>query len=374
MTRAFRVGRIFGIDIEVDYTWFIIFFLVAAALSTGLKTWGLRDLPLMTKWLVAAFATLLFFASVLIHELSHSVVAMRHGLGIEGITLFLFGGVSKMSDEPKSPGDEFRISVAGPATSMALAAIFLGLAFLARRAPGGDVFNPVFTWLAAMNGMLAIFNLLPGFPLDGGRVLRAGLWRGLGNLAEATRIASTFGHVLGILMIVGGILLFLLGGGGGALWLSLIGWFLTQAAQSSYQQVLLRQALSGVPVSAAMTQEVQWIPADITLDQVVHEFVMMYNHPAFPVMDNGQLLGLLCVNDVRAVPREQWGYVTARQVVPPLSEANSITPQTDAWDTLVKMTADNCGRLMVVEDGRLLGIISRTDIMRLMRMRMELGV
>ena len=374
MTRAFRVGRIFGIDIEVDYTWFIIFFLVAAALSTGLKTWGLRDLPLLTKWLVAAFATLLFFASVLIHELSHSVVALRHGLGIEGITLFLFGGVSKMSDEPKSPGDEFRISVAGPVTSMALAVIFLGLAFLARRAPGADVFNPVFTWLAAMNGMLAIFNLLPGFPLDGGRVLRAGLWRGLGNLAEATRIASTFGHALGILMIVGGILLFLLGGGGGALWLSLIGWFLTQAAQSSYQQVLLRQALSGVPVSAAMTQEVQWIPADITLDQVVHEFVMMYNHPAFPVMDNGQLLGLLCVNDVRAVPREQWGYVAARQVVPPLSEANSISPQTDAWDTLVKMTADNCGRLMVVEDGRLLGIISRTDIMRLMRMRMELGV
>jgi len=374
MTRAFRIGRIFGIDIEVDYTWFIIFFLVAAALSTGLKTWGLRDLPLMTKWLVAAFATLLFFASVLIHELSHSVVAMRHGLGIAGITLFLFGGVSKMLDEPKSPGDEFRISVAGPATSMVLAAIFLGLAFVARRAPGGDVFNPVFTWLAAMNGMLAIFNLLPGFPLDGGRVLRAGLWRGLGNLAEATRIASTFGHALGILMIVGGILLFLLGGGGGALWLSLIGWFLTQAAQSSYQQVVLRQALLGVPVSAAMTQEVQWIPADITLDQVVHEFVMMYNHPAFPVMDNGQLLGLLCVNDVRAVPREQWGYVTARQVVPPLSEANSIAPHTDAWDTLVKMTADNCGRLMVVEDGRLLGIISRTDIMRLMKMRMELGV
>ncbi|MBE9566134.1 MAG: M50 family metallopeptidase, partial [Proteobacteria bacterium] len=142
MTRAFRVGRIFGIDIEVDYTWFIIFFLVAAALSTGLKTWGLRDLPLLTKWLVAAFATLLFFASVLIHELSHSVVALRHGLGIEGITLFLFGGVSKMSDEPKSPGDEFRISVAGPLMSMALAAIFLGLAFLARRAPGADVFNP----------------------------------------------------------------------------------------------------------------------------------------------------------------------------------------------------------------------------------------
>lgn len=374
MTRAFRIGRIFGIDIEVDYTWFIIFFLVVAVLSTGLKTWGLRDLPLMARWLVAAFATLLFFASVLIHELSHSVVAMRHGLGIAGITLFLFGGVSKLSDEPKSPGDEFRIAVAGPLMSMALAGIFLGLAFLARQAPGADVFNPVFTWLAAMNGMLAIFNLLPGFPLDGGRVLRAGLWRGLGNLTEATRIASTFGHALGILMIVGGILLFLLGGGGGALWLSLIGWFLTQAAQSSYQQVVLRQALSGVPVSAAMTQEVQWIPSDITLDRVVHEFVMMYNHPAFPVMDNGQLLGLLCINDVRTVPREQWGYVTARQVVPPLSEANSITPHTDAWDTLVKMTADNCGRLMVVEEGRLLGIISRTDIMRLMRMRMEFGV
>ncbi len=373
MTKSFRIGRIFGIDIELDYTWFIVFFLVAVLLSTDLFADRLPGLPLGVRWLVATFTTVLFFASVLIHELAHSLVAKRQGLGISGITLFIFGGVSKMTDEPKSAGAEFKIAIAGPLMSGVLAMFFLFLAFALRPFPGGQVFGTVFSWLGFMNGILAVFNLLPGFPLDGGRVLRAGLWQSLADLTEATRIAATFGQVLGILMIVGGIFFFLLTMNAIWLWIALIGWFLTQMAQSSYQQVVLRQALSGVPVTGAMTREIQSVPADITLDQVVYDYVMRYNHPAFPVLDNGQLLGLLCLADIRGVPRQQWASVIARQVVLPVSEANTITPHTDAWNALARMTTENCGRLLVVEAGELLGIISRTDIMRLMHMRMQLG-
>ncbi len=375
MTKSFRIGRLFGIEIAVDYTWFIIFFLLAAALSLDIfaDKPALARLPLGMRWLVAVFTTVLFFGSVLLHELSHSLVAKGEGLEISGITLFIFGGVSKMADEPKSAAAEFKIAIAGPLMSLLLAALCFGVTFLLSPIPGGAVFVVVFGWLGAMNGMLAVFNLLPGFPLDGGRVLRAGLWKGMANLAEATRIAATFGQALGILMIVGGVFLFLMARGAGFLWLALIGWFLTQMAQSSYQQVVLRQALSVVPVSQAMTAEVQVVPAHITLDRVVNDYIMVYNHPAFPVLDGDRLLGLLCLSDIQRVPRERWAYATARDTVPPLTEQHMIAPQENAWNALIRITTEDCGRLLVVEDGLLRGIISRTDIMRLMRMRMQLG-
>jgi Zn-dependent protease/predicted transcriptional regulator len=373
MTKEFRIGRVLGIEIAIDYTWFIIFFIVVAGLSTGWFAHYLPNIAPGVRWLVAGLATVLFFASVLLHELSHSVVAIRSGMSVSGITLFLFGGVSKLTDEPKSAGVELRMAIAGPLTSLVLAGVFLGLSVVLQ-ASSGDIFATVFRWLGIMNGFLAAFNLLPGFPLDGGRVLRAGLWKWSSNLGEATRIASTFGQGLGILMIISGILMLFKGGGFGSLWLAFIGWFLMQAAQSSYQQMMLRQALTGVPVSRMMTAEVDVVPAGMTLDQVVHDYIMARNHPAFPVMEDGHVVGLLCVNEVRGVPREDWPRVTARQVAVGLSERNTIAPAADAWDALIRMSQENCGRLLVTEGDVLRGILSRTDIMRLMRSRLQLGV
>jgi len=373
MTRAIRIGRLFGVDIEIDYTWFIVFFLVAALLATG---WFSRQLPGISpglRWLVGFATAALFFLSVLLHELSHSLVAIRSGLRISGITLFLFGGVSKMADEPKSARVEFLMAIAGPAASLLLAALFLLLSHLLRGAPGGHLLATVFQWLGLMNGSLAVFNLVPGFPLDGGRLLRAGLWAATHSLTESTRIASSFGQVIGFLMIVVGVLLALTHDLS-ALWLALIGWFLVQAAQQSYQHVIFRQSLLGVPVSSVMTTQVDWVPAAATLDQVVHEHVMVRSHPAFPVLDNTSLLGLLSLTDIRHVPQERWPYVTAAQVVPPLAEGQTIPPTADAWDALVSMGAGGFGRLLVTRDGALLGIISRTDVMRLLHRRMELGV
>jgi Zn-dependent protease len=379
VTKEFRLGRIFGIQIGVDYTWFIIFFIVAAGLSTGWLARYLPNVPLGLRWVVAGLTAILFFASVLLHELSHSVVALRSGMKVSGITLFLFGGVSKLADEPKSAGVELKMAIAGPLASVALALAFLALSFLFRSVV---VFSTVFRWLGIVNGFLAAFNLVPGFPLDGGRVLRAGLWKWTGSLSESTRIAAGFGQGVGILMIVGGVLSYFVGGGFGGLWLAFIGWFLTQAAQSSYQQMMLREALTGVPVSHVMTGAVDFVPPDMTLDQVVHDYIMARNHPAFPVIEDGpvgsgqggRVLGLLCVTEVRAIPRQQWPAITARQAAAPLSDRNTISPGGDAWEALVRMSQENCGRLLVVEDGMLRGIISRTDIMRLMRSRLQLGL
>lgn len=374
MTRSFRIGRLFGIDIELDYTWFIVLFVIAGLLATDFFGRTLPNLSFAARSVAGLATAILFFGSVLLHEISHSLVAIRSGLRISGITLFLFGGVSKMSEEPKSPGVEFRMAIAGPAMSVLLALVFLALAGLARLTPSGYVLTVVFSWLAWMNGMLAVFNLLPGFPLDGGRVLRAGIWGATHDLTGATRVASVFGQGLGFLLMVGGILLFIVRHDLSGLWPALIGWFLVQAAQSSYRQLVLRQSLLGLPVSAIMTQQVEWVPADATLDQVVHEYVMRHNHPAFPVLDGPRLVGLLSLSQIRDVPRERWPWVTAREVIPPLAEAQTISPQADAWDALMRMTSSNSGRLLVTEEGALRGIISRTDIMHLIRRRMELGV
>ncbi len=339
MTRSFRIGRLFGIDIEIDYTWFIIFALVVLLLSSssGLLARALpADTSLLVRLVLGVITALLFFGSVLVHELSHSLVARRHGLEITAITLFIFGGVSKMSDEPSSPSTEFRMAVAGPLASFVLAGIFWGIGVVA----DGGVFTSIFYWLAFINAFLGTFNLLPGFPLDGGRVLRAGLWQWLGNLTEATRIASAFGQGLGAIMIVFGLFLFFTqdSARGSGLWMAFIGWFLIQAAQTSYQQVVLRETLSGVTVADIMTRNVDSVQAECTLEEVVHEHVLTHSHPAYPVFDHDQLLGLLSLSDIRHVPRAQRSHVTARQVVPPLTDRQTIAPEAEVWEALGRMT------------------------------------
>jgi len=375
MTRSFRVGRILGLDIEIDYTWFIVFFIVVVWLSFDRSTLHLPGAPAPVRWLIGFLTAVLFFVSVLFHEISHSVVALRNGLKISGITLFIFGGVSKMTDEPSTAGVEFRMAIAGPLMSLVLCGVFLGLRFVLGSAGAvGAVLATMFGWLGLMNGALAVFNLLPGYPLDGGRVLRAGIWGATGNLLDATRIASSFGQGLGFLLIILGVTRFMFGRDLGGIWIALIGWFLVQAAQQSYQQLVLRQQLLGVPVASVMTNQVEWVPADATLDQVVHDHVMRHNHPAFPVLDGGRLLGLISLGDIRPVPRERWPWVTAREAVPALTEAHTIHPDVGVWDALIKMTSGNLGRLLVTDSNGLRGIITRTDIMRLLRRRMELGV
>jgi Zn-dependent protease/CBS domain-containing protein len=375
MTRSFRIARVFGIDIELDYTWFIIFALIVWLLASpkGPLASGLPNLGVGVRLLVAVFASLLFFLSVLLHELSHSVVALRNGLPITGITLFVFGGVSKLSEEPQTPGIEFKMAIAGPLASFALAGIFFGLAYVVREGAAGPTFARIFIYLAFVNGLLGVFNLLPGFPLDGGRVLRAGLWRWLSSLQRATRVAAGVGQAMGVLLILWGVFRFLAQREPDGLWMALIGWFLSNAAQSSYQQVVVKQMVAGVPVSTIMTRDVHTVRANETIDDLVHEQIMTHSHPAYPVFDDGRLLGLITLADIRQVPRERRPYVTVGEVVPPLKEQQTIAPEADVWEALTRMATVGQGRLLVTEEGQLRGIVSRSDVMRLIRARMEVG-
>ncbi len=373
-SHSIRLGRLLGIEIEVDYTWFIILvlFTITFAQLPAVRD-ALFGLSPAYHWLFGLITALLLFTSVVLHELSHSVLAKINGLGISGITLFLFGGVSKLTREPRSPLAEFQIAVAGPVVSLALAACFWVLAHFFALAGLGPVLPTMFGLLAWLNLSLAIFNLLPGFPLDGGRVLRAVVWYASGNFARATRVASLSGQALGFILIFVGIMALLGREPFTGIWMAFIGWFLIQAAQSSYQQVVLKRLLSGVPVSSLMSSEVKSIAAETTLEAAVHDYFLTFNYTAFPVLRNGEVAGLISLSAVRKTPREKWALTSVGDITPPLPSDQVIGPAEDAWEAMTRMTAEGGGRLLIMQDKALLGILSRSDIMRLLRTKMELG-
>jgi len=374
MGRSLHLGRIAGIAIELDYTWFVIYILVAVSLALAVFPSALPAAPAWMNWLLGLITAVLFFASVLAHELMHSVVARREGLDVSSISLFIFGGVSRITEEPRTPGAEARMAAAGPLTSLVLAALLYGIALWGRALGWGPVFTLPVSWLAMINLLLGIFNLVPGLPLDGGRLLRAAVWYSTHNLARATRIAAGIGQGFGYLLIFFGVL-FVVGGDLLGLWWVLIGWFLAQAAAGSYQQVMLQRALSGIPVERLMTRDVVSVPAGMSLADLVETHFLNRPYSAYPVQgSDGELLGVVTVGDVRAVPRERWGQVSTGEVAEPLSEDLIISPQADSWDALLKMAAGNRARLLVTQDHHLVGIISQSNVMELLRTRMDLNV
>jgi len=372
MHGSIHVGRIAGISIDLHFTWFIIFALVALAITSLLPQF-VPDMEPGARWALGIGITVLFFVSLLLHELAHSLVAKRLGIGISGITLFIFGGVSRMTSEPKTASDELKMAVVGPLTSALLGAIFFALRFAMIQSGGSEAMEFGLRWLGRINLWLAGFNLIPGLPLDGGRVLRAIVWSATNDLNHATHVASTAGQGFAYLLMAIGVLLFFVGLGVNGVWLILIGWFLLDAARASYQQQLLHSALSGVRVRDIMTPRVITIAPDTTLQQAVDEYFLRLNHAAFPVADESSIRGILTLPHVRQIPREQWPYTRAIDVVDPLDAADLMRPDADAWDALTTMAGKDSGRLLVVDGASLVGILSRTDIMRFLRTKMALG-
>jgi len=298
------------------------------------------------------------------------------GIGISGITLFVFGGVSRMTSEPKTAGDELKMAIAGPATSAALGVIFLAFAFLMRATGDGRALQGGLYWLGIINLVLAGFNLLPGFPLDGGRVLRATVWSATGDLRHSTYIASLAGQTIAYVLMAIGILSLFTPGGliQGLWWFILIGWFLLDAARSSYQQQVLQSSLSGVHVKDIMTPEVVTVSPETTVQEAVDSYFLRLNYAAFPVVEGQRLLGVLTLPHVRQVPREQWPYTRVGAIVDSIDPSQLLRPTDDAWDALTAMASADRGRLLVVEGPNLVGIISRTNIMRFLRTKIELGM
>ncbi len=371
---SFKIGKLLGIDIEINYTWFIIFGLVTAALALAYFPTVYPSLPLSATLVMGFFTSILFFASVLLHELMHSFVAIRNGMSVQKITLFIFGGVSQLTDEPETPKIEFKMAIAGPGTSMILGVAFGGLAVGLSFAGLSPAFFGPFVWLGIINVLLAVFNMIPGFPLDGGRVLRSILWATMKNAQQATKVASLFGQGFAYLMIVVG-LAFIFSGLLDGLWLILVGWFLNNAAQGSYQQLMLRETLKGVNVNQIMKKDVTTMPSETKLSQAVDNYFLKSNKAAFPVVrdhDGSELIGVVRINDVQTVPEKEWSQKNIGQVSKPIPEEKKVEPDEDAMGALMKMSQENTDNLLVVSENHLQGKVNRDDIMRLIKIKSKL--
>ena len=367
-----RLGKLFGIPVNIDVSWLLIFIWVTWSLAGSYFPQRHLSWSTALTWGVAVVTSLLFFASVLLHELGHALVARSQGTPVSEITLFIFGGVAQIADEPESPGKEFRMALVGPLISLVLSAFF-GLLYLATRRADGPV-SAVGSFLAGVNLSLGLFNLIPGFPLDGGRVLRAVLWAARHDLTQATRWASWVGQAVAYLFILSGIVSIFRGDWLGGVWIAFIGFFLDNAARSAYHQLTLRRLLDGHIVGEIMSQECVLLPPQLTLDVFVEQYLLPRGQRCFSVGNRERVLGLLTVHNVSMVPRERWTTTHVADVLTPLDRLRVVAPSTSLWDALQQMTKDGVNQLPVLKDGELQGMLTREGLLTFIRNRSQLGI
>ena len=370
-----RLGSILGFEIRVDLSWLLIFFLILWTLTVNLFPFNYPGLPGNTYIIMGIAGTLLFFTSLILHELSHSLVAKAKGIPVEGITLFAFGGVSRTRMEAETPGDEFQIAGVGPLTSLLLAGIFALISYFGQQAGWNIVIIGVASYLSWINILLAVFNLLPGFPLDGGRLFRSAIWKITNNLQTATRVASIGGRLLGFGLIAWGFWqLFspvpnLLGG----LWTILIGWFLNNAATNSYQDLLVRTMLEGTRVRQIMTLDPETVPAHLSLQELMDEYFYNRSYQSFPVIKDGHPIGLVTLNQVKQVPRDKWSQRNVKEIMTPTEKGITVASGEDLTKVLEKMQETHSRRLLVTSNGNLEGILSATDVANWLQRQQEFG-
>ncbi len=377
---SWEIGRALGIPIRVHASWFLVFLLVTWTLATGYLPGSLPGLSPERYWAMGAIAAVLMFLSVLLHELGHSYVALRYRIPIEQITLFIFGGVAHMRKEAPTPRAEFLIAVAGPAVSFTLGAACLGFvalteSFQAPQSAQGLIILGAL--LGMVNIQLGLFNLIPGFPLDGGRVLRAGLWAWGKDFYRATKQAAAVGLGFGVLLGLLGLFV-IFGALSGALpaalasnggWVIVIGMFLFTTALASRRQAALRQALATVPVRDLMVQTVISIPQDCTLDEAVNQYFRPYGYGGFPVLENGQLVGLITVPDVQTVPPTLWPWRRVGQVMHLLSPSLVVAPDVPVIQAMERMAREGWDRLVVMQDGQVVGLVTHSAIIHFLQLR-----
>jgi len=372
MPGSLRIGKIAGIDIYIHVSWIIILVLLTVSLAIGWFPQLYPGQSTATYWIVSLIAALLLFVSVLLHELAHSLVARRRGLPVKNITLFIFGGVSNIEQEPKDPGIEFQVAVVGPLTSILIGVIcfLLQLPLRGTNSP----LEEILYYLAVTNILLGVFNLIPAFPLDGGRVLRSIVWRLTGNMRQATRVASLTGQFIAYLFILLGIWLFFAGSILNGIWLGFIGWFLLSSAQSANSQVMLASVFNSVTVGEVMNPTPTTVPANISLQQLVDTYFLPGGLRFALVMQADQLVGLITLSDIRHIPREQWGQVTVSYAMIPLERLHVVSPQQTLSDVLPLMAGRDVNQLPVVQNGTPVGIVSRDAIVQYLEVRRGLGI
>ena len=388
MGGSLNLGKIFNIQVRLHYSWFVIFMLVTVTLvSPNWSQWF--------SWVIGIIASLLFFGSVLAHELAHSLVGRVNGVTIKSITLFIFGGVAQMTREATKASAELKMAAAGPACSLAIGGMFGLIWFLIQNTTGPigslsslfwqSIFGPAETplaemarglvWLAFTNGMLAAFNLIPGFPLDGGRVFRAAMWYFSRNYKRSTLIATRLGQGIAYAFILGGILIVLLRGDWlDGLWIVLIGWFLNNAASMSYRQAQWREAIHGLIASQMMTSDYAVVPPDITVNQLVQEHILPKGHHLFLVAEEDRFKGILTLQNIKPVPQSKWDMTQVEKIMVPADRLKVASPEQDALSIVEQMDENEINLIPVVSEGRVIGLITRDNLLRFLRTRAELGI
>ncbi|NIN72388.1 MAG: CBS domain-containing protein [Gemmatimonadetes bacterium] len=363
MTGGIRICRFFGFEVRLDYSWFVVFLLVLWTFAQSVFPGRTPGLSAGTYFTMALVGASLFFASVLLHELAHSAMARARGIQVEGITLFIFGGMARIRSEATNPKDEFLITVVGPLSSALIGGVLLVFARVGDSLGLHRAFVSVAEYLAILNFILALFNLIPGFPLDGGRLLRSLVWQITKDVRKATRLAAFTGQGFGYLMIGFGILSLFRGFLVSGIWLIFIGWFLSQAAAFSYRQLVMRRILQSVQVKEAMTRNPETVAPDVTLRDLVDNYFLMRRYSAFPVLDSaGRPLGLITLRQVKEIERDKWPTTQVSSVMTQICEAVTVRPDDSLAQVLTKLEKAGVGRALVVRDGRLEGLISNADV------------
>jgi Zn-dependent protease/CBS domain-containing protein len=369
MKSSIRLGRVAGIDVGIHYTWLFAFALIAWSLAAGLFPSTLPGLATATYWLLGIAAALGLFASVLIHEFSHSLMALARGLRVQSITLFIFGGVSTIVGEAERARDEFLIAVVGPLSSFVLAGVFWAVGQVA--ALDGTPLGAFVGYLASVNLILGVFNLVPGFPLDGGRVLRSIVWAASGSLRRATQVASYVGQGFGFLLIFWGVSRLLGGDVFGGLWTAFIGWFLNSGAESTRQQQALTEDLRGVRVTDVMDPRPAMAEPSMTVHEFVFDHVVRRGERALLIAEAGQLLGIVTITDAKEVPRELWAATPVQRIMTPVP-LKTVPVEADLAAALQLMVEGTLNQVPVVQAARVVGLLRRADMLRFLQLRDEL--
>jgi Zn-dependent protease/predicted transcriptional regulator len=370
MRHSWRIGRLFKIDIFIDSSWFIIFVLFTWVLSTSYFPQKFPAYSSPRHWILGAVTCLLLFASVLLHELAHSLVAIHQGEQVRRITLFILGGVAQISAEPKEPIKEFVMALAGPFASMILSALFLMASFGLHT--WSRPLSAAAFYLAMMNMALAVFNLLPGFPMDGGRVLRAIIWKVTGDLPRATKIASRVGQGFAFFFIFLGVLQIMQGQLQG-FWMIFIGWFLYTASARGYAQVLFENVLQGKKAEDLMERDLETVPGDISVQELVDTYILSKRDRVFLVGDERGLLGIVCLEDVKTITPDQRPSTSVMQIMTPRAALEPVSLDTEGGEVLKRLVSKNIHQVPVMQDGEVVGIICRTELLRFIKLHTELG-
>ncbi len=371
MKHAWRVGKIAGIEIRIDSSWFVILILFTWYLASSYFPERFSGWPSLQHWLIGFVTSLLLFTSVLVHELSHSLVAIAQGEKVKSITLFILGGVAQISEEPKQPLKEFFMALIGPMASFAIGFAALFISFFLDGV--SETIGAIAFYLGLMNIILAVFNLLPGFPMDGGRVLRSVIWQVTGDLRKATKIASRIGQGFAFFLIFAGILQILWVGLSG-FWLVFVGWFLHSAAVRGYQQVMVESVLKGISAEELMTREFPTVPSTLIVQDLVDVYILRQKERVFLVQDAGVLKGIVCLEDVKAIAHEDRKKTTVAEIMTPRDKLEAVALDSDGGDILKSLTSKDIHQVPVMDGDRVVGIICRADILRFIQLRKDLGV